>query len=75
VELKAAEDELTSVLAEHPDYVEARVTLGLVYYRAGQYDSANAEWRACLQRVPNHPKARAFLNMPRTQAAGEEGTG
>ena len=74
-ELRGAMDELNNVLAENPGYIEARVSLGLVHYRAGQYDAAAAEWRACLKQVPDHPKARAFLNMPRTHAAGEEGTG
>ncbi len=74
-DLKSATDELVAVLSENHEYVEARVTLGLVYYRAGHYDSAAAEWRACLRQAPDHPKARAFLNMPRTRAAGEEDTG
>ncbi len=73
--LQEAIDELGDVVAENPDYVEARVSLGLVYYRAGKYDSAAAEWEACLEQVPNHPKARAFLNMPRAQMAGEEEAG
>ncbi len=51
------------------------MSLGLVYYRAGQYDSAATEWRGCLEQVPDHPKARAFLNMPRVQMAGEEEAG
>jgi tetratricopeptide (TPR) repeat protein len=74
-ELKLALEELNDVLAENSEYVEARVSLGLVYYRAGEYDAASAEWRTCLQHAPDHPKARAFLNMPRTQAAGGEGSG
>ncbi|KPK62863.1 MAG: hypothetical protein AMS21_07055 [Gemmatimonas sp. SG8_38_2] len=74
-ELDEAISELSAVIAENSNYVEARVSLGLVYYRAGNYDAAAAEWRACLQQVPDHPKARAFLNMPRTLAAGEEGSG
>lgn len=74
-DLRGALNELNGVLGEYPEYVEARVAIGLVYYRAGQYDSAAAEWRTCLRQVPDHPKARAFLNMPRTQVAGEEGAG
>jgi Tfp pilus assembly protein PilF len=74
-DLRSALHELNGVLGQNPEYVEARVALGLVYYRAGQYDSAAAEWRTCLRQVPDHPKARAFLNMPRTQLAGEEGAG
>ncbi len=74
-ELDEAISELDGVLDENAHYVEARVSLGLVYYRAGDYDAAAAEWRTCLQQAPDHPKARAFLNMPRTQTAGEEGSG
>ncbi len=73
--LQEAIDELGDVVAENPDYVEARVSLGLAYYRAGKYDLAAAAWEACLQQVPDHPKARAFLNMPHAQMAGEEEAG
>jgi len=72
-DLSRAEAELSEVLADNPDYVDARVTLGLVHYRAGDHDAATREWQACLRRVPSHPKARAFLNMPRTRTAGGEG--
>ncbi len=74
-ELEAASEELKGVLAENPDYVEARVSLGLVLYRAGRYDLASAEWRTCLDKVPDHPKARAFLNMPQMLATGGEEAG
>lgn len=74
-DLESAKDELDSVLDENAEYVEARVSLGLAYYRASEYDAASAEWQICLQQDPDHPKARAFLNMPRTQVAGEEGSG
>ena len=74
-DLQEALKELQNILADHPDYVEARVNVGLVYYRLGQYDLATEEWRTCLQRNPDHPKARAFLNMPRSQRAGEEEAG
>ena len=74
-EFDEAISELSGVLEENPEYVEGRVSLGLVHYRAGAYDQATAEWSTCLQQAPDNPKARAFLNMPRTQAAGEEGSG
>ena len=74
-DLGEARKELDSILDEHPEYVDARVNLGLVHYRAGRYDEAADEWQSCLKRDPDHLKAKAFLNMPRTQPAGEEGTG
>ena len=74
-DLQEALKEIQAILADHPDYVEARVNLGLVFYRLGQYDLATEEWRTCLQRNPDHPKARAFLNMRRSQDAGEEEAG
>lgn len=74
-DLEEARKELDSLLDQHPEYVDARVNLGLVHHRAGRSDEAASEWRACLKRDPGHIKAKAFLNMPRTQPAGEEGSG
>jgi Tfp pilus assembly protein PilF len=74
-DLPKARGELEAVLAENSEYVEARVSLGLVHYRSGDYDVARAEWQTCLLQAPDHPKARAFLNMPRAKAGAGGGNG
>jgi tetratricopeptide (TPR) repeat protein len=74
-DLQASLDELEDLLDENPGYLEARVNLGLVYYRMEQFERAAAEWHSCLQRDPENPKARAFLQMLKGRGAGEERTG
>lgn len=74
-DLVKARGELEAVLAENSEYVEARVALGLVLYRSGEFDLARGEWQTCLLQAPEHPKARAFLNMPHARAAARGGNG
>lgn len=69
-ELNAARSELEAVLAQNGEYIDARVNLGLVYYRAGDEEAAAREWRRCVQKHPDEPKARAFLKMLRRQREG-----
>lgn len=74
-DLEASLRELEELLDDHPQYIDGRVNLGLVYYRLGKRERAAAEWYTCLQRDPDHPKARAFLHMLRDRRAGEEEAG
>ena len=58
-----AEAELRSALAQNPRYVDARTTLGLVFYRSGKRHRAREEWERCLMERDGDVRARAYLEM------------
>ena len=46
-----------------PDYLPARLSLGLTYYAAGQRDLARSEIEQVLERDPQNKVARAYMRM------------
>lgn len=58
-----AREELESILAEHPDFLDAAASLGLSHYLAGDAAAARAVWAGCQQRRPPDAKVGAYLAM------------
>ncbi len=53
----------------NPDYLDARVQLGLVYYSLGRWPQAQAEWEAVVSADPERSDARMYLRLG--ERAGE----
>ncbi len=58
-----AERLLSDILAQNVNYLEAKTTLGLCYYRQQRFIDARKEWQEVLRKDPQHIKARSYLNM------------
>ncbi|MBC7386751.1 MAG: tetratricopeptide repeat protein [Cryobacterium sp.] len=57
--------DLQSLKHEHPEFLPARVHLGLLHYSQGNLIDAELEWEETARRQPNHPEAIAYLSMIR----------
>jgi Tfp pilus assembly protein PilF len=57
----AAATAVTRALELNPRYVEAHVTRGCLYQRAGQAAAAIASWQRALALDPGHKLARVYL--------------
>ena len=58
-----ARDELEKVVNARADFDDARATLGLARYLAGDADGAREVWRACRDRRPEDARIGAYLAM------------
>ena len=58
-----AREELEQVLAVRPAFIDARASLGLAHYLAGDAQAARGIWRACLERQPENARVEAYLAM------------
>ena len=58
-----ARDELSAILVTRPDWVEARVQLGLARHLAGDTAGARETWRRCLEDAPGLDRVAAYLAM------------
>ena len=58
-----AREALERVLAANDAFLDARVTLGLAHYVAGDELGARRVWRECLERRPRHARAQSYLAM------------
>jgi tetratricopeptide (TPR) repeat protein len=58
-----AREELETILQTHPDWVEARVQLGMAKYLAGDAAGARDTWRACREARPDIERVAAYLSM------------
>lgn len=57
--------DLQALKHEHPEYVPARIHLGLLHYSQGNLIDAELEWEEALHRHPNHAEAGGYLAMIR----------
>lgn len=57
--------DLQALKHEHPEYLPARIHLGLLHYSQGNLIDAELEWEETSRRQPNHPEAVAYLSMIR----------
>jgi tetratricopeptide (TPR) repeat protein len=57
--------DLQSLKHDHPDYLPARIHLGLLHYSQGNLIDAELEWEDVLRRQAEHPEAVAYLTMIR----------
>ena len=59
----AAIDRLKAILEEAPDYFEARMALGMSYYRIGDYSTAIAEGHKAEQLRPKEQLVHTNLSL------------
>ena len=59
-------EELKRLKVEHPQYVPARLALGLLYYGNGNIIEAQSEWQNVISREPSHAEAQMYLQLSRT---------
>jgi tetratricopeptide (TPR) repeat protein len=59
----AAIAKLKSVLAEDPDYFDAKLSLGMAYYRKGDYATAIAEGHKAEKLRPNEQLVHTNLSL------------
>ncbi len=57
-----------------PEYLPARVALGVTLYSVGRKADAVSEWTRVLEIDPNEKSARAYLKMMEEQDAPEPGS-
>ena len=52
-------EKLKAILAEDPQYFDAQLSLGMAYYRKGDYPTAIQNYDAVLEQFAGSPKAPA----------------
>lgn len=57
--------EIQQISAEHPDYIPARIHLGLMYFSLGNVIDAQMEWDRALELDPGNEEIRTYLEMAR----------
>lgn len=55
--------ELKGLVQEYPQFIPARLKLGLMYYNARKIVEAVEQWESVLLRDPEHPVAVKYLQM------------
>ena len=55
--------ELKNLVQEYPQFIPARLKLGLLYYNAHKVVEAVEQWETVLARDPDHPTAIKYLQM------------
>lgn len=55
--------ELAETVRDHPDYLPARIHLGLAYYAKGKIPQAVREWTAVLKKDKNNSAAKMYLRI------------
>lgn len=58
-----AREELEVILTDRPDWVDAKVQLGMARYLAGDTAGARDTWRACRDARPDFERVAAYLAM------------
>jgi len=56
-------DELKKLKREHPGYIQARVSLGLLYYSNGNIIEAQSEWENALSLDPRNTELKMYLDL------------
>lgn len=56
-------EELKRLKYEHPEYLDGRVALGLLYYSSNDIIQAEDEWEYVLKKDPLHQEAMMYLNL------------
>lgn len=62
-QLDEAIDELTALRESAPDYLPARLQLGVALWSAGRKDDARKEWEFVLSKDENNRSAKVYLAM------------
>lgn len=61
-----AMDELMQLKNENPNYLPARVALGILFYGNGKILEAQSEWERVLAKEPHNQEAGMYLNLSKT---------
>ncbi len=64
--INKAFDELRTLALEEPNYMPARIALGVLYYGNGKILEAQSEWEKVLIKDPRNDEALMYLNLSRT---------
>ena len=67
-DFERATRDLKSLIREYPQFLPARMKLGIIYYNLNNLAEATEQWESLLARDPNHAEAKKYLRM--AQAAG-----
>lgn len=59
---KAIKD-LKNILTEYPQFLQARLKLGVIMYNAGRTPEALEQWENVLIRDPQNPEARRYIRQ------------
>jgi tetratricopeptide (TPR) repeat protein len=58
-----AQEELTRLKSEHPEFIPARIAMGLLFYSQGQIVEAQSEWRFALSKEPQNEQIKTYLKI------------
>jgi tetratricopeptide (TPR) repeat protein len=61
--LSKAFEELRKLKSESPQYIPARVALGLLHYGKGNTIEAHSEWQAALNKDPMNEELKMYMNL------------
>jgi tetratricopeptide (TPR) repeat protein len=64
--INKAFDELQLLKNEVPNYLPARIALGVLLYGCGKILEAQTEWEKILTKDPRNEEALMYLNLSRT---------
>lgn len=67
-ELDRAVKDLKGLIREYPQFLPARMKLGVLFYNMNNLAEATEQWESILVRDPSHGEAKRYLRM--AQAAG-----
>jgi tetratricopeptide (TPR) repeat protein len=54
---------LTRTTEQRPDYLDARIQLGITYFARGFLDRASDQWKEVLRANPSHTKALMYMSF------------
>jgi tetratricopeptide (TPR) repeat protein len=55
--------ELQKLIRENPQFLQARIKLGVIFYNANRFVEAIDQWESVLFRDPTHPEATRYLEL------------
>ncbi|MBI2521350.1 MAG: tetratricopeptide repeat protein [Bdellovibrio sp.] len=61
--INKASEELRKLKTERPNYIPARLALGLIYYGSGKIIEAQQEWMKILAIAPDNGEAKTYLSL------------
>jgi len=60
---KMAIEKLKDVKSTYPEYIPARLTLGMLYFNTHQIPEAVSEWESVIKREPKNKEAKLYLKV------------
>lgn len=61
-----ASEELKKLKTENPNYSQARIALGILYFGSGKILEAQTEWQQVLSKEPSNKEALMYMNLSKT---------